>query len=90
MAKTRPLSQREVKQQKESVAPGPVVTLYNPRSQAVPIRQRPPGSDFFTHEQTITIRGKSLAKVPKNFLDWDQIKNLQMRGHIKVIGTATA
>jgi hypothetical protein len=89
MSKTRPLSQREVKQQKEAVSAGPLVTLYNPRSQVVSIRQRPPGSDFFISEQTISIRGKHTAKIPKNFLDLDQIKNLQMRGHIKIIGTAT-
>lgn len=88
MNKTRPLSQREVKQQKEATAAGPLVTLYNPRTQAVVIRQRPPGSDFFISEQTITIRGKRTTKIPKNFLDSEQIKNLQMRGHIKVIGTA--
>jgi hypothetical protein len=87
MAKERQLSQREIKQVKEEQSGGPLVTLYNPQSQMVIIRKKPPkGADFFMHEQSIYLKGKKTVKIPKNHLDWDQLTNLQKRGHIRVVG----
>jgi hypothetical protein len=89
MAKSRQLSQREIKQVKDAQAGGPIVVLYNPRAQMVTVRRKPPqGTDFFTHEQAINIRGQKTARIPREHLDWDQINNLQKRGHIRVVATA--
>jgi len=90
MAKTmaqRAPTQREIKAAAKAEKGGPMVTIYNPGTQMVPIRLKPPaGGDFFLHEQSIYVRGKKTAQLSARRVDWNQLDNLQKKGVIKLVG----
>jgi len=61
------------------------IHITNRTRQCIPIQVKPPNGDFFYEEQQFRLMpGKSL-KVPRNFLNWSQIKNCQGRGDIAVV-----
>ncbi len=67
------------------VTKGAVVRLYNRSSQMIPVQIKPPGGDFFLHEQTVYLRPRQTVKVPKSHLNHDQIHNLQARRELQVL-----
>ena len=62
-----------------------VVQLYNCSRQMIPISVRPPGGDFFLHEQAIYLRPGKVVRLPKNFLNESQITNLTAKRMLKIM-----
>jgi len=62
-----------------------VVQIYNSSRQMIPISVRPPGGDFFLHEQTIYLRPGRTVRLPKNFLNDSQISNLTTKRMIRIL-----
>ena len=62
-----------------------VVQLYNCSKQMIPVSVRPPGGDFFLHEQTIYLRPGKTVRLPKNFLNDSQITNLTTKRMIRIL-----
>lgn len=62
-----------------------VVQLYNCSKQMIPISVRPPGGDFFLHEQTIYLRPGKTVRLPKSFLNDSQIANLTTKRMIRIL-----
>jgi hypothetical protein len=85
--KKRPLTQRELRQQKQAVEQVERVVIVNrSNSQTIPIQLRAPkGVDFFVGEQTVMLYPKRMAKFPKNRLYAEQIDNFCKQGRIQVL-----
>lgn len=64
---------------------GAIVRLYNRSTQMIPIQLKPPGGDFFLHEQVAYLRPRQTVKVPKSHLNLDQIHNLQARRALQIL-----
>lgn len=62
-----------------------VVRIYNCSRQMIPLQLRPPGSDFFNNEQQVRIAPSKDVLLPKSYLRWDQVKNLQAKRMLKVV-----
>ena len=62
-----------------------VVRLYNRSKQTIPLQVKPPGGDFFLHEQAVQRRPGKTVKLPKNYINVAQVENLQRRRQIQVI-----
>ena len=62
-----------------------VVQIYNCSKQMIPVSVRPPGGDFFLHEQTIYLRPGKTVRLPKNFLNESQIANLTAKRMIRIL-----
>ena len=62
-----------------------VVQIYNSSRQMIPIVVRPPGGDFFLHEQTIYLRPGKTVRLPKSFLNDSQITNLTAKRMIRIL-----
>ena len=62
-----------------------VVQLYNCGKQMIPIAVRPPGGDFFLHEQTIYLEPGKTVRLPKSFLNESQITNLTAKRMLKIL-----
>jgi hypothetical protein len=62
-----------------------VVQIYNSSKQMIPIAVKPPGGDFFLHEQTIYLKPGKTVRLPKSFLNESQISNLTTRRMIKIL-----
>lgn len=84
----RPLTQRELKQQRAKKAPIAKVTIINRcKKQMVPIQLKAPdGVSFWVGEQTVPLYPLRMAVFPENRLYWDQIRNFEKAGRIQVIG----
>ena len=86
----RPLTQREIRQQKERAASVKFVTIINrSKSQTIPIQLKAPaGQRFFTGEQTVPLYPSKMAQFPENRLYIEQIKNFQKQGRIQVLNAS--
>lgn len=86
----RPLTQREIRQQKLRAANVKFITIINRSSkQTVPIQLRAPaGQDFFVGEQTVPLYPLRMAKFPENRLYSEQIRNFQKQGRIQVLNAS--
>ena len=86
----RPLTQRELRQQKRKKQNIRYVTIINrSKKQTVPIQLRAPvGIDFFVGEQTVPLYPQRMAKFPENRLYDEQIKNFQKQGRIQVLNAS--
>jgi hypothetical protein len=62
-----------------------VVQIYNSSRQMIPISVRPPGGDFFLHEQTIYLRPGKTVRLPKSFLNDSQMSNLTTKRMIRIL-----
>ena len=62
-----------------------VVQIYNRSKQTIPLQVRPPGGDFFLHEQAIQLGPGKTVTLPKTYTNEAQINNLQRRQQIQVI-----
>jgi len=62
-----------------------VIRIYNPTKQMIPIQVKPPGGDFFLHEQTIYLGAGKTVKLPKSYVNQSQLRNLQSSRSLKVI-----
>lgn len=84
----KPLTQRELKQQKLKKAKVSRVTIVNRcKDQTVPIQLKAPeGVSFWVGEQTVNLYPKRMASLPENRLYWEQIRNFEKSGRIRVIG----
>jgi len=83
------VARRRQKRQKRVPQPipdkGHVVRVYNKGKQLISLQVKPPGGDFFLHEQTIYLRPGQTVKLPKSHINSAQIRNLQARRQIQVI-----
>ena len=61
------------------------VQLYNCSKQMIPVSVRPPGGDFFLHEQTIYLRPGKNVRLPKSFLNESQIRNLTSKRMLRIL-----
>ena len=64
---------------------GHVVQIYNCSGQMIPIVVRPPGGDFYLHEQTVYLRPGKTVRLPKSFLNDPQVANLQAKRMIRIL-----
>lgn len=62
-----------------------VIRLFNCSRQLLKLQVRPPGGDFYLHEQQVSLRPGQTVLLPKDHLIQDQVSNLQSRGMLKVI-----
>lgn len=86
----RPLTQRELRQQKQRREDVRYVTIINrSKKQTVPIQLKAPiGVDFFVGEQTVPLYPLRMAKFPENRLYSEQIRNFQKQGRIQVLNAS--
>jgi hypothetical protein len=86
----RPLTQRELRQQKQKVEKAERIVIINRSgNQTVPIQLKdPPGVDFFVGEQTVFLYPKRMAKFPKDRLYAEQINNFRKQGRIQVLNAS--
>lgn len=85
MPKNRPLTQREIRQQRKEKDSESYVMIHNTSKQSIPIQLRAPtGVDFYVGEQTIPLYPGKSGKFPKSRLIDNQLINLQKAGRIKV------
>ena len=61
-----------------------VITVYNRGRQTVHLQVKPPGGDFFLHEQVIYLKPGKSVQIPKNCANSAQIRNLQAKRQIQV------
>lgn len=61
-----------------------VIRVYNRSRQTLPLQVKPPGGDFYLHEQQIHLQPGKSVMVPKDHLRMDQVMNLAARGILKV------
>lgn len=59
--------------------------LYNASKQSLRLQVRPPGGDFFTSEQQVTLNPGQQVTLIKSHVNIDQIQNLQKRGMLRVV-----
>jgi len=62
-----------------------VMRLYNRSKQTVPLQVKPPGGDFFLHEQAVQLGPGKSVKLPKSYVNAAQVENLQRRRIIQVL-----
>lgn len=87
MTSKRPLTQREIRKQKQKAEKVQYVTIVNRSGkQTVPIQLKAlPGQDFFVGETTVPLYPKKMAKFPKHRLYLEQIDNFKKQGRIQVL-----
>ena len=61
------------------------IRVYNKSKQTISLQARPPGGDFFLHEQQIRIPPRKTVHLNKSYLISEQVRNLQKRGVLQVI-----
>lgn len=83
----RPLTQREIRKQKQQATDVKYVTIINKsKSQTIPIQLKAPaGQDFFVGEATVPLYPRRMARFPENRLYLEQINNFQKQGRIQVL-----
>ncbi len=59
--------------------------LYNCGKQALRLQVRPPGGDFFTSEQQVTLNPGRDVTIIKSHLNMEQVNNLKKRGMLRVV-----
>lgn len=62
-----------------------VIKIYNRSRQMIPLQVKPPGGDYFLHEQTIYLSPKKTVSIPSGYLLADQIKNLKARRELAIV-----
>ncbi len=62
-----------------------VIRVYNKSKQTINLQVKPPGGDFFLHEQVVNLRPGKTVRLPKDHVNDSQIVNLQKSGQIQVI-----
>jgi len=67
------------------MAQSEVIHIYNRSKQTIPLQVKPPGGDFFLHEQAVQLNPGKTVKLPKSYVNQSQIENLQKRQQIQVI-----
>lgn len=66
------------------------IRLYNSSKQALRLQVRPPGGDFYTSEQQVTLNpGKQISLI-KSHLNMEQVLNLQKRSMLRVVHDSEA
>ena len=63
---------------------GHSITVYNRGRQTVHLQVKPPGGDFFLHEQVIYLKPGKSVQIPKNCANSSQIRNLQAKRQIQI------
>jgi len=64
---------------------GHTIQVYNRSRQMIPLQVKPPGGDFFLHEQTVYLHPGKTVRLPKSFVNDKQISNLQARRQIQIL-----
>jgi 5'(3')-deoxyribonucleotidase len=64
---------------------GGIVKIYNRSNQMIPLQLMPPKGDFFLNQQVVYLGPKRTVKVPKSYINEDQINNLQSRRELQIL-----
>lgn len=62
-----------------------IIRVSNCSQQLIRLQVRPPGGDFYMHEQQISLNPGQEAVLPKDHLIASQIKNLQARQMLRML-----
>ncbi len=66
------------------------IRIYNKSAQLIPIQIKPPGGDFFLHEQQIRIPPGKSVTVMKDHILLEQVMNLKARGMLQITNDSEA
>ena len=69
----------------QSPSDSDMIVVYNRSKQTISLQVKPPGGDFFLHEQAVHLRPNKSVRLPKSFANTSQIRNLQAKRKIQVI-----
>lgn len=89
---TRPMTQREIKKQMESQKKEDFIIIHNCSTQLITLqieRKAKPGHPklgFFHSQQNVQLYPKKTVKLPRTIIMMDQLKNLQAKGYLKILG----
>ena len=68
-----------------SVKEKEIIRLLSTSKQVINIHVRPPKSDFYIGEQPIALMPGKVVDIPRTYVNYDQVKNLQAKGFIKIL-----
>jgi len=81
----RPLTQREIKKEKQSRSEEPKTMITNMTKRMIVLQVREKGSDFYVGERSIQVGpGRSFTDRASLF-NSDQLSNLKAKGEIRVL-----
>jgi hypothetical protein len=89
------MTQREIKKQLDAQKKLDFVVVYNCSNQLINLqieRQSKPGHkklDFFHAQQNVQLYPKKTVKLPKSITMTEQLKNLQAKGFLKILGQSS-
>ena len=90
---TRPMTQREIKKQLEGQKKkDDFIIIHNRSKQLISLqieRKSKPGQPplgFYHAQQTVQLYPKKTVKLPKSIVMMEQLKNLQAKGFIRILG----
>lgn len=64
---------------------GDTISIYNKSNQLIPIKTRKKGGDFYRHEQQINLYPHKHASILREYVDEQQLRNLQNKGMITIL-----
>lgn len=82
----RPLTQREIKQQKKSKAEEPKITIENLNKRILTIQLRDQNSDFYVGERSVQLGPRKSLTERESLFNSAQLSNLKAKGDIRVVG----
>ena len=82
----RPLTQREIKQQKRSKAEEPKITVENLNKRILTLQLRDKNSDFYVGERSVQIGPHKSLTERESLFNAAQLSNLKAKGEIRVVG----
>lgn len=61
------------------------IRVYNSSKQSLRLQVRPPGGDFYTSEQQVTLNPGSQISLIKSHVNMEQVQNLQKRSMLRIV-----
>lgn len=61
------------------------ITINNRSKRKISLQVKPPDGDFFLDEQQVHLAPGRTVTLPEEYVNLDQIKNLQSYGHLGVV-----
>jgi hypothetical protein len=83
---SKPLTQREIKQQKRSKAEEPKITVENLNKRILTLQLRDQNSDFYVGERSVQIGPHKTLTERESLFNAAQLSNLKAKGQIRVVG----
>lgn len=60
------------------------IRIYNSSKQMIPLNICPPKGDFYYHTQNIYLAPGKSTRLPRSYINEDQVKNLQQNRYLKI------